>query len=113
MWRVRNNWKVVLRSRKKLIGATECAALLRSFGVRAFVCNFTAPLVPTEELERRRQQAAIAACESNAAHPNRKKPKQPQYVPAREPCVELLEFCWNYFAARQPSAADGGVPFCP
>lgn len=99
---------------KKLIGATECATLLRFFGVRASVCSFSAPAVPAAELEQRRQRAAIAASEDNAALPERKKPKQPQHVPAFEPCVELLEFCWSYFAARQHEDAETGPPpFCP
>lgn len=99
---------------KKLIGATECATLLRSFGVRAFVCSFASPAVPAEELERRRLQAAAAASADNAAHPERKKLKQPQHVPAFEPCVELLQFCWDYFARRQPTrAVCEAAPFCP
>merc|ERR1712150_52289 len=74
---------------KKLIGATECAALLRSFGVRAYVITFRSPLVPPEVMESRQQQAALDACQKGSG----KKPKQPRFVPPHDPCLELASFC--------------------
>lgn len=95
---------------KKYIGAMECAALLRFFGVRAHVCSFSSPVVPPTELDRRRQQAALDA---HHAYMSRKKPRQPQYVPSHEPCTALGDFCWKYFLGRQPGVLGDVEPFCP
>mmetsp|Transcript_15366 Transcript_15366/g.27431 ORF Transcript_15366/g.27431 Transcript_15366/m.27431 type:complete len:508 (-) Transcript_15366:83-1606(-) len=93
---------------KKLIGAMECAALLRSFGVRAHTVTFNSPAVPPRELEERRRQARLDADRDNASHPARKKPKQPRFVPSHDPCIELADFCWHYFVVRQPHFTNSG-----
>jgi zinc finger-containing ubiquitin peptidase 1 len=104
---------------KKLIGATECSAVLRSFGVKAHVCDFRAPKLPEDEFERLRQQAELDAHRDNARHPGRKKQKKPKWISPYAPCTEVADFCWRFFAARQPTPAvdassDAGArTFCP
>lgn len=85
---------------KKLIGASECAALLRSFGARAQIVDFYS--AKNDKAPPKEQQTMITGYFGQSEHwtGNKNFQKRPKYSPFK-PNKDLVQWVWDYFTARR------------